>query len=100
MYKRQTLGRLFDVLGNTIDEKDPPKTEKKYPIHRPAPEHKDLSTNREVLETGIKVVDLMEPYTKGGKTKNPSPISWSASLSSLFALGGSLVTVLTGNKLL
>ncbi len=39
-------------------------------------------------------------YTKGGKTKNPSPISWSASLSSLFALGGSLVTVLTGNKLL
>ena len=64
----ETLGRLFDVLGNTIDEKDPPKTEKKYPIHRPAPEHKDLSTNREVLETGIKVVDLMEPYTKGGKT--------------------------------
>ena len=64
----ETLGRLFDVLGNTIDEKDPPKTEKRYPIHRPAPEHKDLSTNREVLETGIKVVDLMEPYTKGGKT--------------------------------
>ena len=64
----QTLGRLFDVLGNTIDGKEAPKTEKTYPIHRPAPEHKDLSTTREVLDTGIKVVDLMEPYTKGGKT--------------------------------
>ena len=64
----ETLGRLFDVLGNPIDGKEAPKTEKIYPIHRPAPEHKDLSTTREVLDTGIKVVDLMEPYTKGGKT--------------------------------
>ncbi len=63
----KTLGRLFDVLGNPIDGKEPPQTINS-PIHRKAPEHKDLSTSREVLETGIKVVDLMEPYTKGGKT--------------------------------
>ena len=63
-----TLGRLFDVLGNPIDGKPAPITEKRYPIHRPAPKHEDLSTSQEVLETGIKVVDLMEPYTKGGKT--------------------------------
>ena len=64
----ETLGRLFDVLGNPIDGKGEVKTKLKYPIHRPAPEHKDLSTSTEILETGIKVVDLMEPYTKGGKT--------------------------------
>ena len=64
----KTLGRLFDVLGNPIDGKAPPETKKSYPIHRQPPKHKDLSTSREVLETGIKVVDLMEPYTKGGKT--------------------------------
>jgi F-type H+-transporting ATPase subunit beta len=64
----ETLGRLFDVLGNPIDGKGAVKTKEQYPIHRPAPEHKDLSTSTEVLETGIKVVDLMEPYTKGGKT--------------------------------
>ena len=64
----KTLGRLFDVLGNPIDGKEPPQTKINSPIHRKAPEHKDSSTSREVLETGIKVVDLMEPYTKGGKT--------------------------------
>jgi F-type H+-transporting ATPase subunit beta len=64
----ETLGRLFDVLGNPIDGKGAVKTKEQYPIHRPAPEHKDLSTSTEMLETGIKVVDLMEPYTKGGKT--------------------------------
>ncbi len=64
----ETLGRLFDVLGNPIDGKKEVKTKLRYPIHRPAPEHKDLSTSTEILETGIKVVDLMEPYTKGGKT--------------------------------
>ena len=63
-----TLGRLFDVLGNTIDQKGECKTEKKYPIHRSAPKHEDLASSTEVLVTGIKVVDLMEPYTKGGKT--------------------------------
>ena len=64
----KTLGRLFDVIGNTIDGKGKVETEKQYPIHRPAPKHEDLSGTQEVLVTGIKVVDLMEPYTKGGKT--------------------------------
>jgi len=65
---QETLGRLFDVLGNTIDQKGDVKTDKRAPIHRPAPKHEDLATSKEVLVTGIKVVDLMEPYTKGGKT--------------------------------
>ena len=64
----KTLGRLFDVLGNTIDEKGDCETDKRNPIHRPAPSHDDLATSTEVLVTGIKVVDLMEPYTRGGKT--------------------------------
>ncbi|NHZ85472.1 MAG: F0F1 ATP synthase subunit beta [Planctomycetia bacterium] len=65
---RETLGRLFDVLGQPIDGKGEVNTKKKYPIHRPAPKLEDLSTSTDVLVTGIKVVDLMEPYTKGGKT--------------------------------
>ena len=65
----KVLGRLFDVIGNTIDGKeDLPENNKRYPIHRPAPKHENLTTEAEVLVTGIKVVDLMEPYTKGGKT--------------------------------
>ena len=64
----KTLGRLFDVLGNTIDEKGACDTRKRNPIHRPAPKHDELATSTEVLVTGIKVVDLMEPYTRGGKT--------------------------------
>ena len=64
----KTLGRLFDVLGNTIDEKGDCDTKKRNPIHRPAPKHDELATSTEVLVTGIKVVDLMEPYTRGGKT--------------------------------
>jgi len=64
----ETLGRLFDVLGQTIDGKGEVSTRNKFPIHRSAPKHEDLSTSTDVLVTGIKVVDLMEPYTKGGKT--------------------------------
>ena len=64
----ETLGRLFDVTGNVIDGKGEVVTEKRNPIHAPAPKHEDLSTSTEVLITGIKVVDLMEPYTNGGKT--------------------------------
>ena len=64
----ETLGRLFDVLGNTIDNKGDVKPDKVNPIHRTAPKHEDLTTSTEILVTGIKVVDLMEPYTKGGKT--------------------------------
>lgn len=64
----EVLGRLINVTGNTIDGKGDIKTDLKYPIHRPAPLLKDLSTKKEMFETGIKVIDLLEPYTKGGKT--------------------------------
>jgi len=64
----ETLGRLFDVTGNVIDGKGDVLAKKEYPIHRPAPKHEDLTTSTDILITGIKVVDMMEPYTKGGKT--------------------------------
>ena len=64
----ETLGRLINVTGNPIDGLGEIKTKLKYPIHRPAPAFKNLSTNSEMFETGIKVIDLIEPYTKGGKT--------------------------------
>jgi F-type H+-transporting ATPase subunit beta len=64
----EVLGRLMNVIGEAIDEKGPVKTKERYPIHRPAPEYENLSTETEMLETGIKVVDLLEPYSKGGKT--------------------------------
>jgi F-type H+-transporting ATPase subunit beta len=64
----EVLGRLLNVTGQTIDGKGELKTAQKYPIHRPAPRFEDLSTKKEMFETGIKVVDLLEPYTKGGKT--------------------------------
>jgi len=60
-------GRLFNVVGNAIDGMNAPKTKKTLPIHRPAPRFEDLSTTSEVLFTGIKVIDLLEPYAKGGK---------------------------------
>ncbi len=64
----QGLGRIFNVLGETIDEKGPVKDPSKtYPIHRLAPKFEDLETTASVLETGIKVVDLMAPYARGGK---------------------------------
>ena len=63
----ETLGRMFDVTGNPIDEKPAPKTAKKYPIHRTAPEFKEQSQKTEILETGIKVIDLICPFLKGGK---------------------------------
>ena len=62
------LGRMFDVLGEPIDDKPAPEVEKRLPIHRKAPKQEDLTTSAEMLVTGLKVVDLMEPYTKGGKT--------------------------------
>jgi F-type H+-transporting ATPase subunit beta len=62
------LGRLINVTGDAIDGLAPIKSEKRYPIHRPSPEFQDLSTRREIFETGIKVIDLLEPYSKGGKT--------------------------------
>ncbi len=63
-----TLGRLINVIGNGIDGLGEIIGVTKYPIHRPAPRFEDLSTQKEMFETGIKVVDLLEPYTKGGKT--------------------------------
>ena len=63
----KTLGRLFNVLGEAIDEKPAPEAEEYLPIHRPAPAFEEQSTETEILETGIKVVDLLCPYQKGGK---------------------------------
>jgi F-type H+-transporting ATPase subunit beta len=63
-----TLGRIFNVLGKPIDEKGPVHSDLNYPIHRPAPLFSDQSTRVEVFETGIKVIDLIAPFTKGGKT--------------------------------
>ncbi len=62
-----TLGRMFNVLGEAIDGKENPKVEMKLPIHRKAPSFEEQSTSTEILETGIKVVDLLCPYQKGGK---------------------------------
>jgi F-type H+-transporting ATPase subunit beta len=64
---RATLGRVMNVLGQPVDKRGPISAEKTYPIHRPAPSLLDQSTTLEMFETGIKVVDLMEPYLKGGK---------------------------------
>ena len=62
-----TLGRMFNVLGNPIDEMDPPTGVENWAIHRPAPAFEEQATSQEMLETGIKVVDLLCPYQKGGK---------------------------------
>lgn len=63
-----TLGRLINVVGEGIDGLPPIESKKRYPIHRPAPAFEDLTTKKEMFETGIKVIDLLEPYSKGGKT--------------------------------
>ena len=64
---RETLGRIFNVLGEPMDLKPAPANAPRWDIHRPAPEYADLSSNKEILETGIKVIDLLCPYSKGGK---------------------------------
>jgi F-type H+-transporting ATPase subunit beta len=61
------LGRIFNLLGEPIDGKGPVATQKRYPIHRPAPSFEDQETSIQIFETGIKVVDLLAPYQKGGK---------------------------------
>ena len=63
----EVLGRLFNVMGQTIDEKGPVNTTKTSPIHKPAPAFEDQNTKSEIYETGIKVIDLIAPYTRGGK---------------------------------
>ena len=64
---QETLGRMFNVLGQPIDGKEAPQTKGTSPIHRPAPEFTEQSTKTEIFETGIKVIDLICPFTKGGK---------------------------------
>jgi F-type H+-transporting ATPase subunit beta len=64
---KETLGRIMNVLGEPVDGFGPVPTQKRWSIHRPAPPLEDQETRTEVLETGIKVVDLLEPYAKGGK---------------------------------
>ncbi len=64
---RETLGRIFNVLGNAVDNIPTPETEEKWNIHRSAPSYDELSTSAEIFETGIKVIDLICPYSKGGK---------------------------------
>ena len=63
----ETLGRILNVIGEPVDERGPVQTSRRSPIHRPAPEFTDQSTEAEILITGIKVVDLLAPYAKGGK---------------------------------
>ncbi len=64
---REVLGRILNVTGDPVDEAGPVKSKKRYPIHRGAPVFENLKTEPEILETGIKVIDLMAPYLKGGK---------------------------------
>ena len=64
---RKTLGRIFNVLGEVVDNMPSPEIEERHNIHRPAPKYSELSTSTEILETGIKVIDLICPYSKGGK---------------------------------
>jgi F-type H+/Na+-transporting ATPase subunit beta len=63
----ETLGRILNVIGEPVDERGPVNTNRRSPIHKPAPEFIDQSTEAEILVTGIKVIDLLEPYAKGGK---------------------------------
>ncbi len=63
----ETLGRIFNLLGDPIDMGDPVQGDDRWPIHRPAPNVEDLAPTAEILETGIKVIDLLAPYAKGGK---------------------------------
>ncbi len=65
---REVLGRILNVVGEPVDNGPPVGAKERYPIHRSAPELVDQSTSTEMFETGIKVIDLLEPYTKGGKT--------------------------------
>lgn len=65
---KSTLGRVWSVMGEPVDGKEKPEDVEYYPIHRPAPQFQDLTTTTEIFETGIKSIDLLEPYVRGGKT--------------------------------
>ena len=82
-------GRLFNVIGDAIDGLGAVESKKRYPIHRDPPKYDELSTSKEVLYTGIKVIDLIEPYSKGGKIGlfggagvGKPLLSWSSSTTS------------------
>ena len=64
----ETLGRVFNVLGKPVDDGEAVVSELEYPIHRSAPDFEEQATTTEVFETGVKVIDLIAPFTKGGKT--------------------------------
>src|SRR5665811_1297187 len=64
---KETLGRVLNVIGEPVDNMGPVNTKLKYPIHRPSPAFEDQSTRLEMFETGVKVIDLLEPYLRGGK---------------------------------
>ncbi len=64
---KETLGRIFNVLGDVVDNKPEVETKNRWNIHRPAPKYEELSSSTEILETGMKVIDLICPYSKGGK---------------------------------
>ena len=64
---KQTLGRIFNVLGDAVDNQPTPETDERWNIHRSAPKYEELATSAEIFETGIKVIDLICPYSKGGK---------------------------------
>src|ERR1051325_7329039 len=66
----ETLGRVLNVIGQPVDERGPVTAKKFYPIHRPAPSFEDQSTRLEMFETGIKVIDLLETYLRGGKIRS------------------------------
>lgn len=65
---KEVLGRILNVIGDPVDKQGPIEAKERYPIHRPAPSFEDQGTTTEMFETGIKVIDLLEPYMKGGKT--------------------------------
>ncbi|MFQ5897135.1 MAG: F0F1 ATP synthase subunit beta [Candidatus Methylomirabilia bacterium] len=65
---KETLGRILNIIGEPVDKLGPVKTQKLYPIHREAPSFEEQETKVQMLETGVKVIDLLEPYTRGGKT--------------------------------
>jgi len=65
---KEVLGRIINVVGQPVDEMGPLETRERWPIHRPAPDFADLDTRTEIFETGIKVIDLLAPYCRGGKT--------------------------------
>ena len=80
---KNVLGRLFNVLGNPIDNCGPVESQEYYPIHRPAPSFKEQSLEPEMFETGIKVIDLIAPYQKGGKIGLFGPLAPSIDVSNI-----------------